>query len=61
MKTKDVRKKSEEELKKQLAELQEELRTIRFGMAGSVKQNVRKPSHLKSDIARIKTILAEKQ
>lgn len=61
MKTKDVRKKSEEELKKQLAELQEELREFRFGLSGAGKRNLQKPRALKADIARIKTILSEKK
>lgn len=61
MKPKDVRKKSEEELLKEIAKLQEELREFRFGMSGAGKRNIRTPRKLKGTIARIRTILTEKK
>ncbi len=59
MKAMDIRKKSDSDLKKLLSELQEELREFRFGMSGGQKKNIRRARGIKSDIARIKTILAE--
>lgn len=61
MKPKDVRKKSEEELGKVLAEKQEELRNFRFGSAGAGKRDLHTPRKIKTVIARIKTILSEKK
>lgn len=60
MKTQDVRKKSEQDLKKLLHELSEEVREFRFAMSGGAKKNVRKGRELKHTIARIKTVLQEK-
>ncbi len=60
MKPSDVRKKSAEELKKLIAELEEELREFRFGMSGGRTKNVRKARVVRHTIARIKTILGER-
>jgi len=60
MKTADIRKKSEPELKKLMAELEEELRVFRFGMSGSRTKNVRQARTLRHDIARIKTVMTER-
>lgn len=60
MKIQDVRKKTEGDLSKLLRDLSEELREFRFSMAGGQKKNVRKGRALRHDIARVKTVLAEK-
>ena len=61
MKTSDVRKKSQDELKKLLNELSQELREFRFGMSGGQKKNIRRARTLRADIARIKTVLNEQK
>lgn len=60
MKTKDLQKKTDKELLKELAEKQESLRKFRFGLSGSPTRNVKEGSALRKDIARIKTILNNK-
>lgn len=58
MKPADMRKKSPEELKKLLHDLQTELREFRFGMSGGRTKNVKRARAIRADIARINTILS---
>lgn len=60
MKPIDVRKKSPNELAKFLGELETELREFRFEMSGGRVKNVKRARALRADIARVKTILAER-
>lgn len=59
MKAKDLRKKSFNDLTKELTELQTELREFRFGMSGGRTKNVRRAREVRRAIARIKTVLKE--
>ncbi len=61
MKPVDVRKKSTEELKKLLGELQGEIRDFRFGMSGGRTKNVKRARTVRADIARVHTILGERK
>ncbi len=61
MKTNDVRKKDAPELRKLIQELSGELREFRFGMSGAALKNVRRARTIRREIARIKTVLAEKK
>ena len=60
MKTNDIRKMSVEELNKTLKELKEELFNLRFQHAINQLENPHKIADVKKDIARVKTILNEK-
>lgn len=60
MANKDLKKKTEKELKKELKEKQEALRKFRFGVSGSRTRNIKEGHSLKLDIARIKTALNSK-
>jgi ribosomal protein L29 len=51
----DIKKQSIEDLQKELAAKRENLRTFRFGEAGSRARNVREGRNLRKDIARILT------
>ncbi len=59
MKAKDIRKKSGADLKKELGELETELREFRFGMSGGRTKNVKRARTIRKDIARIKTVMSE--
>lgn len=59
MKAKDIRKKSAADLKKELGELETELREFRFGMSGGRTKNVKRARTIRKDIARIKTVMSE--
>ncbi len=59
MKPTDIRKKSPEDLKKLLDELEAELREFRFGMSGGRTKNVKRARAIRADVARIKTVLSE--
>lgn len=61
MKTKEVREKSAEELNNILKEKQAELCQLRFEVKANQVQNHQQVKLLKRDIARILTILKEKQ
>jgi len=52
---KDLIKKSEIDLEKDLNEKQLALRDLRFGIAGSKNKNVKQQMSLRKEIARIKT------
>ena len=60
MKTTDIRKMSVEELNKKLKDLKEELFNLRFQNAINQLENPHKIADVKKDIARVKTILNEK-
>ena len=51
----DIKKMSENELAKKLAELREEIRNIHFKAEGSKSKNVKEQSTMKKTIARILT------
>ena len=58
--TEDLRKMSAEELNAQLKELKEELFTLRFQHAINQLDNPHKIADVKKDIARVMTVLSEK-
>ena len=60
MKTTEIRNMSSEELVKKLKELKEELFNLRFQNAINQLDNPHKIADVKKDIARVKTILNEK-
>ena len=60
MNTTDIRNMSSEELVKKLKELKEELFNLRFQNAINQLDNPHKIADVKKDIARVKTILNEK-
>jgi len=60
VKAKELRLKPEEELNQLLSESQKKLRELRFNLASGKVKNVRTIRVLKKDIARILTILNEK-
>jgi len=57
---KELSKKSQADLVKELDEKRLSLRDIRFGTAGSKSKNVKEQKTIKKDIARIKTVLSIK-
>ena len=61
MKVKEIRKKTEEECVKLLAEKAKRLSEVRFVSASGKAKNTKEAANLKKDIARIKTILKEKK
>ena len=61
MKANEVAKMSAAELDKKLAELKEELFNLRFQHAINQLENPSRIDSVKKDIARVMTILAEKQ
>jgi large subunit ribosomal protein L29 len=60
MKAEDVRAKTADELKAQLGDLKKEQFNLRFQRAGGQLDNTARVREVRRDIARIKTILAEK-
>lgn len=60
MKIAEIRKKSDPELHKLLAELQDSVRDLRFKVAAKEVKNHQILGHTKKDIARIFTILKER-
>lgn len=60
MKAKELREKSIEELLKMEKELREKLRNLRFELASGKIKNVREIRATKKDIARILTVIKEK-
>ena len=61
MKTKNLRELSNEELNKKLAELKQELFNLRFSNATGQLTNTMQINACKKDIAKIKTILTERE
>ena len=60
MKSGDVRAKTGDELQTQLGELQKERFNLRFQKASGQLENTARVRQVRRDIARIKTVLAEK-
>ncbi|HEX9702582.1 MAG TPA: 50S ribosomal protein L29 [Rhodospirillales bacterium] len=61
MKVADVRTKSDDELKEQLLDLRKEAFNLRFQKASGQLENTARVRAVRRDIARIKTILNERQ
>ncbi|MBX6368687.1 MAG: 50S ribosomal protein L29 [Rhodospirillales bacterium] len=61
MKAADVRAKTVDELKTQLGELQKEAFNLRFQRASGQLENTARVRQVRRDIARIKTILGERE
>ncbi len=61
MKTSEIRKSSSSELQAELVELKSELFKLRFQHAANGLENPMKIKNIKKDIARVKTILREKE
>ncbi len=61
MKTKEIRKKTDKECIKELKDKSKKLHDIRFAGKISQPKNVKEVAALRKDIARIKTILKERE
>jgi large subunit ribosomal protein L29 len=61
MKPSELRQKQKEELSKAVKDYREKLRGLRFDLASGKVKNVREIRKIKKDIARILTILKEKE
>ncbi len=61
MKADELRRKSDKELQGQLRSYREDLRRMRFDLASGKIKNIRAIHSTKKDIARILTILRERQ
>ncbi len=61
LKAADLRERSDEELKKQLDELKQELFNLRFQHHTGQLENFMRIPHVKKNIARIKTILRARE
>ena len=61
MKTNEIRKQSSSDLEKELVELKSELFKLRFQHAANGLDNPMKIKNIKKDIAKVKTILREKE
>ena len=60
MKTKELKQKSKDELQKLLQNLREKMRQLRFNLASGKVKNIREIRQIKKDIARILTMLCQK-
>ena len=61
MKASDIREKDQVELQKELGELKSELFKLRFQLATNQLENPMKLKDVKKSIARLKTIMREKE
>lgn len=61
MQAKDLRPKKEQELLDQLKGLRKELKEISMSVLNRKEKNVKKPRNMRKDIARVLSILKEKQ
>lgn len=61
MKAKDIRKLSVNELEAKLGELKEELFNLRFQLATGLLDNPMRISAVRKDIARVKTVMRERE
>jgi ribosomal protein L29 len=59
MKMNDIKKKSQDELKKLIFEKESEIREVRFGSAGAGTRNMHAPREARKVIARAKTTLTQ--
>ena len=60
MKAKEIRQKSKKELERLVLENREKLRQLKFDLSAGKVKNVREIRKIKKDIARILTILCQK-
>lgn len=60
MKIAEIRKKSDQDLQKTLAELREEVRGLRFKIGSKEVKNHQMLRHAKKNVARVLTILKER-
>lgn len=61
MKAEELREKTEQELQKELNELKQELFKLRFQLATNQLSNPMKLKSVKRDIARVKTVMRERE
>jgi len=61
MKIKEITQKSEIDLQKDLIEIRERLRVLKFDLSAGKVKNVREIRSIKKDIARILTVLTTKK
>jgi len=61
MKAKELRQKTIKDLRRLERELREKLRELRFDLASGKVKNVREIREIKKDIARILTVIREKE
>ncbi|MBI3452083.1 MAG: 50S ribosomal protein L29 [Rhodospirillales bacterium] len=61
MKPSDIRAKTDDELKGELTDLRKEQFNLRFQRASGQLENTARVRHVRRDVARIMTILAERQ
>lgn len=59
MKLREIRQKTDKELRESLISLRDKLRELRFNLAGGKVKNIREIRQTKRDIARISTISKE--
>ena len=60
MKAADVRAKTDDELKTELGQLSKEMFNLRFQKASGQMENTARIRHARRDVARIKTVLAQR-
>jgi large subunit ribosomal protein L29 len=60
VKAADVRAKTDDELKAELAQLAKEVFNLRFQKASGQMENTARMRHARRDVARIKTVLGER-
>lgn len=60
MRAADIRQKTQEELRRNVKEIRERLRNLRFDLASGKVKNVREIRQIRKDVARILTVLKEK-
>ena len=61
MKTKDIRERSDDELRKTLGDLEEQLFKLRFQKSTGQIENPIKIREVRKDIARVMTVITERQ
>lgn len=61
MKVDEIRDLTDEELNRKLGDLKEELFNLRFQMATGQLDNPMRMKHVKKDIARVKTVIRERE
>jgi len=60
MKIKELRLKTDKELKENLFSLREKLRELRFNLSGGKVKNIKEVHMTKKDIARVKTLIKQR-
>ena len=61
MKIKEIKQKSEKDLQRDLIEIREKLRALKFDLSAGKVKNVREIRAIKKDIAKILTVLNSKK